>query len=74
MRCLRSAPGGLAPPPADSDGNTFQDEGVGGPVDTATDSRSTFALDVDNGSYRVAQAMVARGSARRPTRCVPRSG
>ncbi len=58
-------PGGYvqepAPPASGSDGNTFEDEGVGGSVDTATDSRSTFALDVDNGSYRVAQAFVAEG-------------
>jgi Ca-activated chloride channel family protein len=54
--------GGYAEPPAsDTNGNTFEDEGVNGPVDTATDGRSTFALDVDNGSYRVAQAMVAQG-------------
>ncbi len=50
-----------APPASGSDGNTFEDEGVGGSVDTDTDSRSTFALDVDNGSYRVAQAFVAEG-------------
>lgn len=42
-------------------GNTFQDEGVSGYADTATDAESTFALDVDDGSYRVAQAMVAEG-------------
>ncbi len=56
-----SAGGATYAPQADAGGNTFQDEGVSGSVDTATDSRSTFALDVDDGSYRVAQAMVAQG-------------
>jgi Ca-activated chloride channel family protein len=42
-------------------GNTFVDEGVGGYVDAAVDPRSTFALDVDDGSYRIAEAYVARG-------------
>jgi Ca-activated chloride channel family protein len=54
--------GGSAGEPApDPQGNTFQDEGVSGYVDAGSDSESTFALDVDNGSYRVAQAMVAQG-------------
>jgi Ca-activated chloride channel homolog len=43
-------------------GNTFEDEGVSGYVDAASDPLSTFALDVDNGSYRVAQAYVAQGT------------
>ena len=38
--------------------NTFVEEGVSGYVDAAVDPLSTFALDVDNGSYRVAQALV----------------
>ncbi len=56
-------PEAVAPYPGTgtTQGNTFQDEGVSGYVDTATDPESTFALDVDNGSYRVAQAMVANG-------------
>lgn len=48
-------------PAPDQQGNTFQDEGVSGYVDAGTDAESTFALDVDNGSYRVAQALVAQG-------------
>ncbi len=62
------AQGSYYPPPASEAGgssgtgdNTFEDEGVSGYVDAAKDSESTFALDVDNGSYRVAQAMVAQG-------------
>ena len=43
-------------------GNTFEDEGVSGYVDAASDPLSTFALDVDNGSYRIAQAYVAQGT------------
>src|SRR5690349_5140317 len=50
-----------AEPAPDQQGNTFQEEGVNGYVDAGVDARSTFALDVDNGSYRVAQAMVAQG-------------
>ena len=40
-------------------GTTFEDERVSGYVDAASDPLSTFALDVDNGSYRIAQAYVA---------------
>ena len=43
-------------------GNTFEDEGVSGYVDAASDPLSTFALDVDNGSYRIAVAYVAQGT------------
>ena len=43
-------------------GNTFEDEGVSGYVDAASDPLSTFALDVDNGSYRIAQAYAAQGT------------
>jgi Ca-activated chloride channel family protein len=49
------------PVPDPTRDNTFVDEGVNGPVDTAGDPLSTFALDIDNGSYRVAQALVAQG-------------
>ena len=51
-----------APPPQAADGGTLDDEGVSGYVDTASDPLSTFALDVDNGSYRIAQAYVAQGT------------
>ena len=43
-------------------GTMFEDEGVSGYVDAASDPLSTFALDVDNGSYRIAQAYVAQGT------------
>ena len=43
-------------------GNTVEDEGVSGYVDAASDPLSTFALDVDNGSYRIAQAYAAQGT------------
>jgi Ca-activated chloride channel family protein len=58
--------GSYVPPaqPAEPDaaGSTFEDEGVSGYVDAASDPLSTFALDVDNGSYRIAQAYVAQGT------------
>ena len=41
--------------------NTFVDAGISGFVDPSIDPESTFALDVDNGSFRVAQALVAEG-------------
>ena len=41
--------------------NTFVDAGMSGFVDPSIDPESTFALDVDNGSFRVAQALVAQG-------------
>ena len=41
--------------------NTFVDAGMSGFVDPSIDPESTFALDVDNGSFRVAQALVAEG-------------
>ena len=41
--------------------NTFVDDGISGFVDPSIDPESTFALDVDNGSFRVAQALVAEG-------------
>ncbi len=41
--------------------NTFVDAGMSGYVDPTVDPESTFALDVDNGSFRVAQALAADG-------------
>ena len=41
--------------------NTFVDAGMSGYVDPRVDPESTFALDVDNGSFRVAQALAAEG-------------
>ncbi len=45
-----------------AEADTFVDEGVSGYVDAGSDPLSTFALDVDNGSYRIAQAYVAQGT------------
>jgi Ca-activated chloride channel family protein len=55
----RSAGDAGEPGPLEDD--TFVDAGVSGFVDPAVDPESTFALDVDNGSFRVAQALVADG-------------
>jgi Ca-activated chloride channel family protein len=41
--------------------DTFVDAGMSGYVDAAQDPESTFALDVDNGSFRIAQTLVAQG-------------
>jgi len=52
------------PPPAEPgplDDNTFVDAGDSGWVETDADRESTFALDVDTGSYTVAQAFLAQG-------------
>jgi len=43
------------------DGQTFEDYGVNPRVATAEDNRSTFALDVDTGSYAVARSHLADG-------------
>ena len=61
-----SAGTALPPPsagqePGPLDGNTFADTGTQGFVDTSEDPRSTFAADVDTGSYRVARALLAQG-------------
>ena len=56
------APALAQPAQPNEQGNTFEDEGVSGYVDAASDPLSTFALDVDNGSYRIAQAYVAQGT------------
>jgi Ca-activated chloride channel family protein len=52
-----------APTTAPEDGTTpvFEDHGVNPVVDTAEDSRSTFALDVDTGSYTIARNHVNEG-------------
>jgi Ca-activated chloride channel family protein len=47
-------------PDPDED-NTFRDHGTSGFVDTAADPRSTFALDVDTGSYGVARTFLRDG-------------
>ena len=55
--------GSHAPPAQPNEpGTTFEDERFSGYVDAASDPLSTFALDVDNGSYRIAQAYVAQGT------------
>jgi Ca-activated chloride channel family protein len=43
------------------DDNTFTDAGTGGFVDPREDAESTFALDVDTGSYGVARTLLAQG-------------
>jgi Ca-activated chloride channel homolog len=48
-------------PPAPNEDNFFHDHGTSGFVDTATDARSTFALDVDTGSYGVARNLLDQG-------------
>lgn len=42
-------------------GPVFRDYGVNPEVDTATEHRSTFALDVDTGSYTLARAALREG-------------
>src|SRR5687767_10472440 len=51
-------PAGDAGEPGLLEDNTFVDAGMSGFVDPSIDPESTFALDVDNGSFRVAQALV----------------
>ncbi|MBJ7355799.1 von Willebrand factor type A domain-containing protein [Nocardioides sp.] len=46
------------------DDNVFVDHGASGFVDADEDARSTFALDVDTGSYSVARTLLDQG--RRP--------
>jgi len=47
--------------PGPTDDNTFVDAGTSGFVETRQDPRSTFALDVDTGSYGVARSLLAQG-------------
>ena len=55
-------PEGLPPGDTDPlDGNTFSDAGTSGFIDPRVDPQSTFAADVDTGSYRVARALLADG-------------
>ncbi|MCK0110599.1 von Willebrand factor type A domain-containing protein [Ornithinimicrobium sp. F0845] len=53
-------------PPGPGEDNTFTDVGETVWVRAQEDPQSTFALDVDTGSYRVAHAMVAEGLAPEP--------
>lgn len=46
--------------------NTFRDAGTSGVVDAARDPASTFALDVDSGSFGVARTLLAQGEAPPP--------
>jgi Ca-activated chloride channel family protein len=48
------------PPDPDED-NVFRDHGSSGFVETAADAQSTFALDVDTGSYGVARTFLRDG-------------
>ena len=49
------------PPPAPYPGVTYENPGVNPPEDPTWDSRSTFGLDVDTGSYTVARRYVDDG-------------
>lgn len=53
--------GGLEPIPGPTEDNTFVDAGTSGFVDPRHDPRSTFALDVDTGSYGVARSLLDQG-------------
>lgn len=48
-------------PPAPDEDNVFRDHGSSGFVDATADPRSTFALDVDAGSYGVARTFLRDG-------------
>jgi len=48
-------------PPAPNEDNVFRDHGSSGFVDATADPRSTFALDVDAGSYGVARTFLRDG-------------
>lgn len=48
------------PPQADDD-RTFEDYGINAEVPTAEQNRSTFALDVDTGSYAITRAALTDG-------------
>jgi Ca-activated chloride channel family protein len=54
-----------SPPPGGegdgAEGPTFEDYGVNPTVDTGDDNRSTFALDVDTGSYAIARNHLNEG-------------
>jgi hypothetical protein len=51
----------------------FEDYGVRGFVTTAKDNLSTFAVDVDTGSYTVARSLCAGGLLPPEDACAPRS-
>ncbi|CAN7149983.1 YfbK domain-containing protein [Knoellia sp. LjRoot47] len=59
---LPPSSGRPAPGPGPLDDNTFVDAGTNGFVDARVQPRSTFAADVDTGSYRVARALLAQGA------------
>ena len=62
MTVSEDSGGGEHPvPPEPNEDNFFRDHGTSGFVDTAADARSTFALDVDNGSYGVARTLLDQG-------------
>jgi Ca-activated chloride channel family protein len=55
----------MPPPPSEPgplDDNTFVDAGTSGFVDARQQPHSTFAADVDTGSYRVARALLTDGN------------
>jgi len=48
-------------PPGPLEDNTFREAGTSGFVDAAADAASTFALDVDSGSFGVARTLLQQG-------------
>jgi Ca-activated chloride channel family protein len=55
------------------DSTYYQNYGVNPFVDTADDTRSTFAMDIDTAAYGVMRRYVADGSCPILTRCVWKS-
>ncbi len=51
----------FAPPPTTPAGIQARDAGVNPQIDTRDDTRSTFAMDVDTGSYTLARTQVNNG-------------
>lgn len=49
------------PEPGPLEDNTFREAGTSGVVDAGVDPDSTFALDVDSGSYGVARTLLEQG-------------
>ncbi|GAB2868790.1 vWA domain-containing protein [Nocardioides pacificus] len=54
-------PGLPGPPPGPGEDNVFVEAGTSGFVETSQDARSTFALDVDSGSWGVARTLLEAG-------------
>lgn len=61
VRCDDCEPPRRLPPPGINERNRFRDAGTNPTVDPSKQPRSTFGLDVDTGSYRVAKHFLDRG-------------